>query len=874
MRRRRSKAASLITTLLVIVVLSTIAVAFLQSTSIDRLTAKSAKNILQAELAARAGLNAAIAQILTAVGTNSAFVTGSTNYAVDHGPLVMIGRTNLVDSIQLMPLVSAPPDLMRKFLQTEWTNSLTTLFSDLVGAKSVDINGRSGIIQSTTDNKLYRALWVLISSSSGEQIGRFAFLVLDENARVNPLIHSGSGTMASSIDWYSGPSDISLTNSSAPILTRPEQSAILAARSHLLTPESLAQAFEAKTNYDRVKHLLTVQANETCDVIPAALASGGRPKHNINELATNSLNGATAELRANRIAGIISSNLNSFSSRDPSLRGLAGEEMQYLRRLAAGIVDYIDSDLAPTAVNGGEPAGRDLFPLVTAVAERFRRTSLDTNAATTTIESQCFVQVWNPYTTEIDLSNQVLRFVVRNRMKVNFGTGIVTPFHDYDGTRATSVVIRPNEFAVIEFPTTYQTWSSPGPVSDVPRWDDGPSGNADETTHCPFEFYIDGRLVDMNRRPPVGPDVAVSGMVRSGLAFTNASNRWQCSFIPTQHSAPNWRFVGDGRATYLCNYDWQTLGNSSYVTGTRWKGRQQSTAPRYQEFTANWVQRDYVRDNPPMGTAPASINQTPSEVPAPNGRMDAVAAAPAVLGNKAMRSVGELGHIFDPAQAADDLSAPISSELPYNNKISGGGRSLRIGQPEFRSGTTDSWDTNGRRAIELIDLFTVNATNSGSGGYPAAAGRINPNTATPEVLAAVLSGIQISSDRAIPVSSLNSVAAIAANIVSNRPYSVLSDLHKVMNSFATGANYTPAFPVSIGGGTTNLAAMDRVREEAFGKLVQHLTVQSRTYRIIAVGEAFDPRGKPRGRATIEAIVFLQNRPGGGVRPIITFQRTF
>ena len=85
-------------------------------------------------------------------------------------------------------------------------------------------------------------------------------------------------------------------------------------------------------------------------------------------------------------------------------------------------------------MNGGEPAGRDLFPLVAAVAERFRRISIDTNAATTTIESQCFVQIWNPYATEILLSNQTLRFVVRNRMKVNFGTGIATPFDDYDQT--------------------------------------------------------------------------------------------------------------------------------------------------------------------------------------------------------------------------------------------------------------------------------------------------------------------------------------------------------------------------------------------------------------------------------------------------------
>ena len=238
-----------------------------------------------------------------------------------------------------------------------------------------------------------------------------------------------------------------------------------------------------------------------------------------------------------------------------------------------------------------------------------------------------------------------------------------------------------------------------------------------------------------------------------------------------------------------------------------------------------------------------------------------------------MQSIGELGHIFDPAQAADDLSAPNSSEPPVNDKISGGGRTLRIGQPEFRSSSMHTWDSSGRRALELLDLFTVNQTNANSDGYPAALGRINPNTAAPEVLAAILSSIKVTSDAGTPQASLANLAVMTADLVSNRPYSSLSDLHKAMQSFADGENYSPPFAVSVGGGTTNLAAADRVREEAFGKLVQHLTLQSRTYRIIAVGESFDAAGKPRGRAAIEAIVFLQNETGGGVRPVITFQRS-
>ena len=233
MRPAGNKAASLITTLLVIVVLSTIVVAFLQSMSIERLTATSSRSMLQAELAARAGLNSAIAQILTATGTNSAFATGLTNYAAGHGALVMIGQRDLVDAVQLMPLVSTPPGLLSNFLQPAWAHSLTSLFSDLLGTNTTDVNGRSGIIQSTTNNKLYRAPWVVISSSSGDPIGRFAYRVLDENSRLNPLIHTGSGTMANPTNWYGGPSDISLTNASAQILTPAEQTAILASSDRL-----------------------------------------------------------------------------------------------------------------------------------------------------------------------------------------------------------------------------------------------------------------------------------------------------------------------------------------------------------------------------------------------------------------------------------------------------------------------------------------------------------------------------------------------------------------------------------------------------------------------------------------------------------------
>ncbi|HEU4680085.1 MAG TPA: hypothetical protein VFS35_11225, partial [Terrimicrobiaceae bacterium] len=187
MKRRPNRAASLITTLLVIVILSTIIVAFMHSTSLDRLTAKSARNVLQAELSARAGLQSAINQILVGAGTNRSFVTGSTNLSTTNAPLVVIGQTNLTDPQQVMPLVSMPPDRLDSFLQSGWATLLAGLLADLTGTNSTDINGRAGIIQST--NISYRAPWVEITGASGQRIGRYAFVVVDEDARANPLLH-------------------------------------------------------------------------------------------------------------------------------------------------------------------------------------------------------------------------------------------------------------------------------------------------------------------------------------------------------------------------------------------------------------------------------------------------------------------------------------------------------------------------------------------------------------------------------------------------------------------------------------------------------------------------------------------------------------
>jgi hypothetical protein len=69
--------------------------------------------------------------------------------------------------------------------------------------------------------------------------------------------------------------------------------------------------------------------------------------------------------------------------------------------------------------------------------------------------------------------------------------------------------------------------------------------------------------------------------------------------------------------------------------------------------------------------------------------------------------------------------------------------------------------------------------------------------------------------------------------------------------------FTPPLSVNLPGSSPPLAdVFDRAREEAFGKFIGHCVVQSRTFRIVVLGEALDRSGRTTGRAIGEGIIRL------------------
>ncbi|MCF7729513.1 MAG: hypothetical protein K9M81_03995 [Chthoniobacterales bacterium] len=662
----------------------------------------------QATLAAESGLSAAMGELALATSNNPTFLVGLTNSmaAPEIAPALMIGAHSLTNTQELIPLISGDLEALQSYpnLPEGMLDSYLQARESKDPEKTIDLNANHHPISA---NGSYPAPWVMMRNQQGQPIARYAFIILDEQARLHPLLHQGK-PRADPIDWDHGVAVLPYSL----LLTEQEHEKASELLSNPLSLEGFKEIFENRNLYDLKKEFLSSTSVPLPDLIPARLPDGGHPKYNLNDLATNVIYGATPSDRSAYLASIIDHNLPHFKERDPSLRNLsAGEQRRYLNRLAASIVNYITPEHTSVLVNGGEPAGAALTPLVTQTAERCRLVERMSNSVI--IENQYFVQLWNPYTKMIPAGGKAT-FEIENRQQLHFGTAPNVPFKDYLQTNSCVPALRPNESIVVEFPTVTQRWDAPNvvPLSEHPYWLEGPEGNTNPKEHQAFRFFWNDHLVMMSRRPPCGPGPAEGGLEHDAQSLTDGQNFWQCNFIPTEGDrAGHFRFVGDPRENYLSNYLWKSYSSEkSYLTQTRWKGAMSdASAERLFDPSISWRNRDFVPVNPLAGNRPSSRSVTPAQVPSSYLESRDAMMAPLVLRHGPMQSIAELGHINDPAQADDLGAAPNVGAADNKSSIygSGGGRTLRIGQPEF-----SYWDRPGERAIELIDLFTVTSTNN------------------------------------------------------------------------------------------------------------------------------------------------------------------
>lgn len=892
------KASALVTTLFVVVVLSTIIVAFLTSMNLERRIAKSIQSKYQAELAAEAGANMISQAIVDSIGTNAGFLVLSTNIHSSLHPVFYIQTGGNPSASNVLPLISgnltnylstrsnAPAALTNYLAQATNTNS----------SNAINVNKMSGgfRILANVGATNFNAPWIYLTNSTGSTNMRFAFFLVDEQSKLN-LAQHGWSTNTNRSGWSNAPALVPISiPGSTNLLNTNSAFAFASATNKDPWIRNYAQIFSNRADYEAKKHLYTYITGPSQDFISRGFtntngtfsnyAQANLPKWNINDLATNTSVGATAAIRASNIANIINTNLPNFGKRDIAMsNGLGGNYFRYLERIAASIVDYIDTDAEVTILADasplGEPAGKELAPLITCIAEKYNWIS-ETSAGTTwnnQITQTVFVQVWNPYQTNIsgNLTFELSSFrpiimpgAPQNNMATNTGTS--------------AIALRPNEFKVYQLGiatnTVVTTAQASANTANYPKMTNSQSANILSPLHSRFEAKWNGVLFD--RTPNLATNffnVLAPGLQKDNIggsttliSLNGVTNRYSINY-PSIGSSPTtkgYRAVADPRQNFIAAYNWESSSQAN--SGVLWNGRNDlaisSGAP--QDYSTTWAARDFMRASPTLGTFVNLNTSTPTNASSPWTSADAT-NAPFYLRNGKMESIGELGNIYDPAQL-NDVGFSTSAGSPTSWYASGGGRTLRLGISEFDYPNTNTpptaaterlapnWNSPGYRSTHLLDLFTVAQTNSN--GVPTNAPKININTASQDVLTALFYNLSQNAELAFTNSILtpNAASNLASLVISNRPFYNLSDLYKITPQLLSPTNYSPTLGTST---STNIAAInDAGREQLLASILELIDTQSRNFKVISIGQAIDQGGKVLAEAVQESIITLDSYP--------------
>jgi len=913
MNSRRSHPAergvALVTTVIVVAVLAVVAVAFMQSTSMDRLSSRTVTNYYQAQRAVEAALADFQATLARVVATNDFSVVTLTNGDTNVTVLVQ-PQTN--GEVRAYPLISRaentsglivnPPYNSEKLLEVVNSISPTTnLNTTLVRFGGTDWPATNA------DALVLQAQWVVsATNTNGAPAADFAYVVADDGAKLNLAIAGTNYTNSARTNplpsAFLGETAVHSTGTNTVSAQDWNKFKALAdgVRSGLTLPSVLSSVADRKSKV----RFYTSHQGQVFDLIPAgyfddartnftAYKDAGKFKYDLNRMATNS-----TESRSNAfaIADVISSNLPSFRLRDPSFTNSESRfrpsdaNLRYARRIAAAIVDYIDSDSTPTSITDEEPAGKEAMAYPFQVAERYDWVSTvpgeSESSWTITVTHKLFVELWNPYTVPVSGD---FRFEFETFREIEPPGGAFAQIPRIAETIPVS--LQANEIKVFELGDQEIVFTATG---DNPSLNPGetplvlpPTGSLiNRAKHSAFKAFWGGALYDQTSSYNRSLfDERASGLQKANHSMTNANRTdrpvWAANTALVVVVSTNYRSVGDPRQNHINNYVWD---NPAYTNAnTRWNGANNWPAdgnnrPTH-KFEITWQARDGFREPLNVGGNPSGLNANPTTIASTYTPAQAGNAA-AFIRNGPMETVAELGHIYDPVHI-NDTGINVRGGTPDSYYVAGGGRTLRIGQPEQTNHAT--LNTGGQRAMNLLDIFTARppgvATNA-----PRLAG-LNINTAPVDVLAAFFYNLKPVSDEGLTGNSVVSLAGatnIATNIVANRPYYSASDMHLFLNALAnTRTNFTPPIPrvPALGGEDVPTPNMhDRAREELFRRAYNSLETKSGAFRFYGVGRSLSPSGDVVSTAVLEAWVELRaatNSVTGAVflQPVIV-QRKF
>ncbi len=542
----------------------------------------------------------------------------------------------------------------------------------------------------------------------------------------------------------------------------------------------------------------------------------------------------------------IARNLPQFTTR----RGGFPPSENYIKTLAASIIDYADADNNPTIGIGYR--GIDSYPFVNELFDRYEW--IASSNGNVNIKVETFVELWNP--SQLSISGEI-RFTNANRHKINIPPAAA---HDFSPVEFTplNITMPPNGFLVIPIGEhTYAFAAGAFMPSQL---------NFTETFESNYSLKWNNHEVDFAR----GGLQRTSGLLRAG----SGERKWKGNASPA-HDTSIGQF-GDPRASIYIN---SPIIANSYDANSNWGGRAlkhgiasyKPTLP-YAEVRINqWPDsgsstlpgvRPVGDQRRPGATSIMNSNGTPYVSGVyPANQPD---RAPAFISNLGhYDSLCELGNIYDPVQWSD-----VRSRTSTASSKAGGGFSLAIGRPEFLA-----FDNEGQRAAQLMDLFSLPPENPHSR-------RININTAPREVLRCLLAGVSLKADPLAPDVSPRYQETIgdlfADRVIAHRnqsPLRGLSDLnnlriHPLETRDPADPKDTPFFgnpdffeqvPIVTDNDNPNdlIEWNDAGREELMRKVMDLVTFDSKTFRIVVAGEVISKSGKRLARATREFHITIE-----------------
>lgn len=878
--QRSAAGSALVSTLLVIVVLSIIVVAFLQSMSTERQTARSYMNKYKAELAAQAAMNQAIAKILSTLPKTAA--------DAKLGFTVWSWANKDTDPNFEAPYCGILTDIFDTSGSSQGVDRTAWLFSSQANISAPDklasddfnrhnFNAKGEITNSTKPKPIY-ADWVDVVSGNHAQ--RYAYWVSDEGGSLDITKVGNSGNTSKDTGKLA---DLKLSN-----IPDSEQAKIVDDTNRTLfknlTPKSVLQI--APSLSTSPNSFTTVSKDVSTLINYGGMAL--QPRTNINSLFTNH------HPNADQFVMEFDSYLSKALPADPSGKvdlyysrkgALAGT----VKRIAASVYDYISTDKTPTfspnlkATFGNFPnisskwkayTDKDAYYGIKKVpmmneflayyadasdASKDGSSKFSNNGSKIVVTVTRILELWNMFPDTLKVTNIQLRIFGSQSVNV-FGGSSIPP--STETLTFSDTTIPPNGFVALRNVSSYTSDTTSTNPSTGSAFT-GALGNATTIGLVLSASINDSTAAVIDAVYPVqlqgGPSNSKAGC---GPGYSTSGETADDRTNIGQY-LDHWAYT---------NYLRHTPGQANNTTSG-------SGGSKYQDMTT-WF------DRPLVGGGSSAYNSSPL-------------SPPVYIKNGPLDYIGELGNIWDP-----------SADLQDSAKRPRGGKTLVIGQfdPYYRiqNGTDNSaLATYGnylkRADAALLDVFTANDDPRVNINSPRPLTEPNrplsilsgifdlpttddfPQTAKPTYDTTafekqVISRLSTSNWKdARPFRNTNDLMTLGSTLSATPFVCGTSNFWSTSGSPLWKSNEPTDQPVTFYGISLPVKVTDgddRSREEAFRRISNWVGFSSLRFHVHSAGQVLDAKQRQLAEASMNAIVtFVPNvtkNPSDGTTQSITY----